>query len=237
MKAVLAAHRERLDAPAQLVHAGEGVAAVVGLRGDEVVLARHPERRLGDGPPHGLVRGVLADEVDDAGPGRSHVRVPGRLVVRSLAGVAHAGVDPGGLDGLQRDHARGQDRVTQQVALLVEQAAAADAAAAVVVGVEVGGDPLAVVALLAEGAAEAELALVVPDEGRRPDRLGCRGRGSGRRGPSPRPPSGPRSSRRPPRTPRGGTRGRPRRTRCRRTATSPGRGTWSRSRHRRSARG
>ena len=55
--------------------------------------------------------------------------------------------------------------MTKQIALLVEQAAATDAARALVVGVEVGRDPLAVVALLAERAAQAQLALVVPDEG------------------------------------------------------------------------
>ena len=103
MQSVAAAHREGLDAAAELVDAGEGVAAVVGPRGDQVVLAGHPTSGLRDRAAHGLVRGVLADEVDDARTG--HQRDPGRTATAVAARVAHAGVDAGCLDGLQRDHA------------------------------------------------------------------------------------------------------------------------------------
>ena len=58
------------------------VTAVVRPRGDQVVLAGHAQRGLGDRAAHGLMRRVLADEVDDAL--RAHARHPGRTSVRWL---------------------------------------------------------------------------------------------------------------------------------------------------------
>ena len=82
MQFVAVAHREGLDATTEFVHAGEVAPAVVGARGHQVVLAGDPAGGLGDGASHGLMRGVLADEVDDAGA--AHQRDSGRTATRWL---------------------------------------------------------------------------------------------------------------------------------------------------------